>query len=53
MANAGVEYMVKSGSNPVSPEGLWASGHGNVVKALTDFVAINGRGECRKDYISN
>ncbi len=34
------------------PKNFWARGHGNVVKALTDFVALNHGGECRKDYIT-
>jgi len=30
MANAGVEYMVKKGSNPFSSKNMWARSHGNV-----------------------
>jgi hypothetical protein len=41
MANAGVEYMVTQVRILSRPIKIWGRDHGNVVKALTDFVAID------------
>jgi len=47
MANAGVEYMVKKGSNPFSSKNMWARSHGNVAqknshRPLSPFNYVKG-----------